>query len=128
MAWQDIAERLEGWGWLGAGVGAVVLAPALVPAVAKGLRPAAKGAIKGYLTVSEKAREWLAENGEQWQDLVAEAKAEHVSQANGAELMTMEAVPESGAHGGAAAAVETPADTEEGKSRARSHRKDGEAA
>src|SRR5438094_10331180 len=102
MAWQDIAERLEGMGWVGVGLGAVVLAPALIPAIGRGLRPAAKGAIKGYLTISEKAREMLGESGEQWQDLVAEAKTEHANRTDGSEMMAMEAAPESRAKAGEA--------------------------
>src|SRR5713101_9171 len=96
MAWEDIAERLEGLGWVGAGLGAILIAPVLAPAATKGLRPLAKGAVKGYLTLSDKVREWAAESGEQWQDLVAEAKAEHEGQASASEMMTMEAPPESG--------------------------------
>src|ERR1051326_8028410 len=90
MAWEDIAEGLEGMGWIGAGIAAVVLAPALIPAIGKGLRPVAKSAVKGYLTVADRAREWVAESGEQWQDLVAEAKAEHENRVNESEMMAME--------------------------------------
>ncbi|HEY3412749.1 MAG TPA: DUF5132 domain-containing protein [Armatimonadota bacterium] len=92
MALEEVGERLEGKGWLGLLIGGVILAPA-VPAVAKHLRPAAKKAVKGYFTATEKAREWFAETGEQWQDLVAEAKAEHEQGDNGAEMMTLEPEP-----------------------------------
>ena len=89
MAWQDIAERLEGTGWLGIGIGAVILAPMLIPPLGRKVRPAIKGAIKGYMALSEKAAAALAEAGEQFQDLVAEAKAEHA--AEGAPMMEMPA-------------------------------------
>lgn len=89
MALGDMGERLEGKGWLGLVIGAVILAPA-IPAVAKRLRPGAKRAVKGYYTATGKAREWFAETGEQWQDLVAEAKAEHQNGDNGADMMTLD--------------------------------------
>jgi hypothetical protein len=42
----------------------------------RGLRPVAKGAIRGYLSVQERLREVTAEAGESLQDLYAETKAE----------------------------------------------------
>lgn len=59
------------------GVGAVLAAPLVLPAVGSVARPVAKGAIKGYLALADGAKEWFAEASEQWSDLVAEAKAEH---------------------------------------------------
>jgi hypothetical protein len=53
--------------------GAVILAPAVVPAVARMLRPVAKAAIKGGLVLY---RETLAGVGDVAGDLVAEARAE----------------------------------------------------
>lgn len=94
MALQDVGERLEGKGWIGLLIGAAVLAPA-VPAVARKLRPAAKSAVKGYFAFADKTKEWFAETGEQWQDLVAEAKAEHEHGENGVEMMTLESDDES---------------------------------
>ncbi len=61
------------------GVGAVLAAPLLVPAVGSVARPLAKGAVKGYLALAESAKELLAEAGEQWSDLVAEVKAEQAA-------------------------------------------------
>src|SRR3569833_195113 len=100
MAWEDVAEGMEGKGWLGVGIGAVLLAPVLVPAVARGLRPALKGAVKGYLALSDKTREWLAESGEQFQDLVAEAKAEYESHSEPGAMMAMELPAAGHAEGG----------------------------
>ncbi len=51
----------------------------------RGVRPAAKGVIRGYLSVAERAKEWSAEAGESLQDLYAEARAEHEEQSAAAE-------------------------------------------
>jgi Protein of unknown function (DUF5132) len=96
---KDLGERLEGLGWLGLGIGALVAAPMLIPALNRGLRPLAKGAIKGYLALQERTRELVAESNEQFQDLVAEAKAEFEARDNGAGMMTLETA-EAGAKGG----------------------------
>ncbi len=67
------------------GVGAVLAAPLLVPAVGSVARPIAKGAVKGYLALAEGAKELLAEAGEQWSDLVAEVRAEQSAEASSKE-------------------------------------------
>jgi hypothetical protein len=59
------------------GVGAVLVAPLVLPAVGSVARPLAKGAVKGYLALADSAKEMFAEASEQWSDLVAEARAEH---------------------------------------------------
>ena len=61
------------------GVGAAVAAPLVIPAVATVGRPALKGVVKGILAITERTTEFLAEVGEQWSDLVAEARAEHAA-------------------------------------------------
>jgi hypothetical protein len=58
------------------GAAAVVLAPIVVPAVLAGMRPVAKTVVKGGVLVYDKAREMVAEVGEQMGDLVAEARSE----------------------------------------------------
>jgi hypothetical protein len=58
------------------GLGAVALAPVVLPAVAGVARPFAKAVIKGGLVVYEKGRETAAELGEAVDDPVAEARAE----------------------------------------------------
>ncbi len=105
MASKGLGDRLEGKGWLGWTIGAVVLAPVVVPALGKALRPVAKEAIKGLLALSEKTRELVAETGEQMQDLVAEAKAEYAQEAGGAGMMNEapENMPELAAESGAEA-------------------------
>jgi hypothetical protein len=57
-------------------VGAILLAPVVLPALAGLARPMAKAAIKGGILVYEKSRETAAELSEVFEDLVAEAKAE----------------------------------------------------
>jgi hypothetical protein len=61
------------------GIGAAVAAPLVIPAVATVGRPALKGMVKGILSISDRATEFLAEVGEQWSDLVAEARSEHAA-------------------------------------------------
>ena len=59
-----------------AGIGALVLAPIVIPAIAKIGKPIAKAAIKGGITLYEKSIGTVAEAGEVLEDLVAEARAE----------------------------------------------------
>jgi len=61
---------------LAIGVGALILAPTVVPAVAAILKPLAKAAIKSGFIVYEKGKEVVAETIEILEDLAAEAKAE----------------------------------------------------
>ena len=56
---------------------AIVAASPLVP----GLRPTAKKVVAGGLAVVDKTKTVAAIAGEQWMDLVAEAKAERVAEA-----------------------------------------------
>jgi hypothetical protein len=58
------------------GLGAVLLAPIVVPALSSGLRPLAKTLVKGGLVVADKVYEVVAEAGEQFNDMVAEARSE----------------------------------------------------
>ncbi|MCA1596407.1 MAG: DUF5132 domain-containing protein, partial [Chloroflexi bacterium] len=68
---------LEGIGSLGLGSWALVAGATVVagPVLVRTLRPAAKSAIKGYLTLSDRARLATEETRENLQDLVAEARA-----------------------------------------------------
>ncbi|MBW4631010.1 MAG: DUF5132 domain-containing protein [Iphinoe sp. HA4291-MV1] len=59
-----------------AGIGAVLLAPVVIPVVAGVGKPIAKSIIKGGLVLFEKSRGAVAELGETWEDMVAEARAE----------------------------------------------------
>jgi len=62
------------------GVGALLLAPTVLPAVGRVLRPAAKAAIKGGMVFY---RETMAEIGEVASDLFAEARSELEHEGNG---------------------------------------------
>lgn len=63
-----------------AGIGAVLLAPVVLPIAAGIGKPIAKSVIKGGMTIYEKSREALAEAGETWEDIVAEVRAELAEQ------------------------------------------------
>ncbi len=79
-AWETVVEQVGVPGAV-AGIGAVVLAPVLIPAIAKVGKPIAKAAIKGGIVLYEKSRGALAEAGEILEDLVAEAKVELAEEA-----------------------------------------------
>jgi hypothetical protein len=83
------------------GVGAVLLAPVLMPIFVSLGKPLAKSAIKGGLIVFEKGRETAAELREVFDDLVAESQAElHAQQQQAA--------------GGAAASKDTSTSEQQG--------------
>ncbi len=59
-----------------ASIGAVLLAPVLIPAVAGVGKPLVKSIIKGGIAAYEKSKGTFAELGETWEDMIAEARAE----------------------------------------------------
>lgn len=61
---------------LAIGIGATVLGPAVLPALAGVAKPLLKAAIKSGLLLYEKGKETAAELSEVVEDVVAEAKAE----------------------------------------------------
>jgi hypothetical protein len=61
---------------LAIGIGAAVLGPAVLPALAGVAKPLLKAAIKSGLLLYEKGKETAAELSEVVEDVVAEAKAE----------------------------------------------------
>ena len=63
-----------------AGIGAIVLAPVVIPAVAKASKPIAKAVLKGGIIAYKKSRTIVAETGEVIEDLVAEVQAEIASE------------------------------------------------
>ena len=70
---EGLSEALgESLGGIAVGVGAALAAPLFMPS----LRPVAKQLVKAGIVAGRQARVWVAESSEQWQDLVAEAKAE----------------------------------------------------
>jgi hypothetical protein len=58
------------------------------------LRPLAKAAIRGYITVADKAKEWAAETRESWGELVAEVRAERETARNRPQPESSPAQPE----------------------------------
>ncbi len=65
---------------LAVGIGALFLAPTVLPVIGRVLRPAAKAALKSGMVFY---RETIAELGEAAGDLVAEARAELVEEGHG---------------------------------------------
>jgi Protein of unknown function (DUF5132) len=59
--------------------GAILLAPVLLPVLKTGLRPLAKGVVKGYLVIEDKVKEIAATTTEEFSDLVGEARSEHAA-------------------------------------------------
>jgi len=74
MGLDDILDGVFGSSALG-GLGVTALAVAAVVGAPRA-KPLAKQAIKGYLTATQRVREWTAESSEKLQDLYAEAKYE----------------------------------------------------
>ncbi len=75
----DLKDFLgEGAGPIALGVGAVLLAPTLLPAIGRIIRPVAKGVIKTGIALYRETAATLAETTG---DLVAEARAELESEA-----------------------------------------------
>ncbi|MFZ5906438.1 MAG: DUF5132 domain-containing protein [Nitrospirota bacterium] len=77
---------------LAIGIGASVIAPAVIPVLANVAKPLAKAAIKSGLLFYEKGRETFAETREILEDLVAEAKSEISAETAGAASETEDAV------------------------------------
>ncbi len=55
---------------------AAMLAPNVLPKLGRGLRPFVKGAVRAGYALTERAKETMAEAGEQLQDIVAEVRSE----------------------------------------------------
>lgn len=58
------------------GMGLVLLAPALLPVLVRGSRPALKAVVRSGVGVYERGRETFAEVAEELEDMVAEVRAE----------------------------------------------------
>jgi len=70
---ENIGEAIgESVGGMTLGIAGALAAPFLLPA----LRPVAKQLLKAGIMMGDRAQVWVAETTEQWQDLVAEARAE----------------------------------------------------
>ncbi len=53
--------------------------------IGRGMRPVAKGAVKGYMSLADRMKEYTAEARESLEDLYHEAKAEREQAASSAE-------------------------------------------
>ena len=85
----EIEEIAEGLGVRG--IAAIVLLPVLIPVVVSLCKSIAKATIKGGIVLYEKSKGAIAEVGETFEDIVAEAKAELAEErANELETPTME--------------------------------------
>lgn len=96
MALLEDMAKMEGAGPLVLGVGALMLAPALLPAIGRVLRPVVKGVIKTGITIYD---ETYASVREATGDLIEEARAElaHEAQShNGQSRSGMAAEPHRG--------------------------------
>lgn len=70
----ELEEVVEGLGV--PGITAIVLLPVLVPVAAGIGKPIAKAMVKGGIVLYEKGKGVVAEVGERFEDIVAEAKSE----------------------------------------------------
>lgn len=84
---EEVSDRGLGWPL---GIGLAVAAISAGPQLVKASRPLAKKAIKAYLVLHERAKEAMAETGEQMQDLYAEARHEYAEEATVARASEME--------------------------------------
>jgi hypothetical protein len=67
------------------GLGVAIAAPTVIPVVASGLRPLAKGLVRGVLTVYDAVKEEIAKAGGEVNELVTETRA---GMARGARALT----------------------------------------
>ncbi len=74
-------------------LGVALAAPNVHPAVAAVSRPLAKTLIRGYLTLSDMAKEFAAEAGEQISDLMAEVQSERDTTAAAEAVATAKVKP-----------------------------------
>ena len=74
MAIWDFRPKADLWTSVAIGVG-VLVAPAVIPMIAEGVRPVAKAVLKAGFILYEKGRELFAEAFETVEDLAAEAKS-----------------------------------------------------
>ncbi len=74
-------------------LGVALAAPIVLPAVAAVSRPLAKTLIRGYLTLSDMAKEFAAEAGEQISDLMAEVQSEREATATAETVGTSKVKP-----------------------------------
>jgi len=66
------------------GIGALILAPVILPVVGSAVKPLAKATIKSGLIVIQKGKELISEAVETLEDIAAEVKAELIAEREGA--------------------------------------------
>ncbi len=66
------------------GIGAILLAPVILPAAGNVMRPLIKATVKTGLLAAQKGRELLSEAMESLEDITAEVKAELIAEGQGA--------------------------------------------
>lgn len=71
------------------GIAAIVLLPVIIPVAGKVAKPVAKATIKGGIILYEKGKGVLAEAGETFESIIAEAKAE-LAEASAEEMPSAE--------------------------------------
>ncbi|NEO97937.1 MAG: DUF5132 domain-containing protein [Symploca sp. SIO2E9] len=91
----DLDDLFEDFGLPGLiiGVGAVLLAPIVGPALAKVGKPAAKAAMKTGIVFYEKSKVVVSEASEAFQDLLVESKAELAGEAAAKAIEAVSAEP-----------------------------------
>ena len=77
------------------GIGALILAPTIIPIMGSIVKPLAKAAIKGGIVLVDKGKELIAETMEVLEDLTAEAQAELSQEQTQAQASVTIAEPES---------------------------------
>lgn len=65
------------------GIGALLLAPVVLPAAGSVVRPLIKATVKSGLLAAQKGRELLSEAMESLEDIAAEVKAEMIAERKG---------------------------------------------
>ena len=68
---------------LAIGIGALIVAPKVIPGLESAVRPILKAAIKSGLVLAEKTMEFFAEAKESFEDMTAEAFAELANERQG---------------------------------------------
>jgi len=73
---EELFERIGGTTGVGIGIAALLLAPRVARPLGRSLRALAKGAIKGYLVISSRARTAVNEAADEWLHVYQEARSE----------------------------------------------------
>ena len=72
------------------GLGALLIAPVVIPSVGSVIKPLAKATIKSGIIFFQKGRELISEAAEALEDITAEVKAELIAERQGAAAIDVE--------------------------------------